>query len=54
MVVIIPTKFCPAAVIIPVFPVAPTLDNSKLPEIWLLRLIALPISTSAWKVETPT
>ena len=49
---IIPAKFCPDAVIIPVFP--DVLLNLKLPAARLPSLIRLSRTTSAENVETPT
>ena len=48
----IPAKFCPDAVIIPVFP--DVLLNLKLPAVRLLNLIRLSRTKSAANVETPT
>ena len=50
--VMIPAKFCPDAVIIPVFP--DVLLNLKLPAVRLLSLIRLSRTKSAENVETPT
>ena len=49
---IIPAKFLPDAVIIPVFPLV--LLNLKLPDIILVNLIASSRTTSASNVDTPT
>ncbi len=51
---IIPAKLFPVAVIIPVFPVDPTLDNLKFPATKLLRVIPVSNKTSDSNVDTPT
>ena len=50
--VMIPAKFCPDDVIIPVFPAV--LLNLKLPEIKLVNLVPSSSKISASKVDTPT
>ena len=55
--VMLPAKFCPDDVIIPLFPIpfSPSmLLNLKLPESKLVSLVASSSKISASKVDTPT